>query len=232
MTVDALCEDITPAVLGPYIHAASTMIGPVNGDTAAQIKRVVELGIQLYVAAGQAAPAVRREIPIRSFEVTGTLSIEGSNKHRTQIGVDTGQSQYGADCMWTEFEEEAAAERTRAVLESLVGQRVTATKQTFYEYDTGGAIVINGKNEKQTRTRLAPASLHLVAENGNRSAVDLAAAPARSGKPADVDASQALAWLKSQLGDQAAERAWGQLPRTGRVSRGAVQAARAQHTAA
>jgi hypothetical protein len=54
----------------------------VNGDGTSEIKRVVELAIQLYLATDQAAFSVRRETPLRSFGVTGTLSIEGRNEQQ------------------------------------------------------------------------------------------------------------------------------------------------------
>ncbi len=79
--------------------------------------------------------------------------------------------------MWTEFEDEDRAARTRAVLESLVGRRVVATKQTFFERDASDAIVINHKGEKQTRTRLAPDSLFVLRGNGDRERVDLGGIP-------------------------------------------------------
>lgn len=131
---DAPTESVTPATLGPYIQAASHILGPApTGSAQAHVDTVVKTGVKLLIAAQEAARTAVRDVPIRSFDVTGTLSIESvRNPNRTQIGIDTGQSNYGADKMWTDYEDEEAAARTRAVLDSLVGQTVMGTKQTFF----------------------------------------------------------------------------------------------------
>ena len=225
MSPDALSDTVTPAALGPYILAASTIHGPAAADdVSTHVSAVVKTGVRLLVAAQKAACDAVREIPIRSFQVTGTLSIENvRNPHRTQIGIDSGQSHYGADKMWTDYEDEEAAARTRAILRSLSGRTVTATKQTFFEYDHNGEVVITDKDEKQTRTRLAPGSLHLVDASGAKTPVDFAA-PTRptTDKPRFVDAAQTFGLLVERVGADRAAHAWGDLPRSGQVERSAA----------
>lgn len=219
---DVPTDSVTPAALGPYILAASHIHGPApGGNVQTHVNKVVQTGVSLLIAAQGAARDALREMPIRSFDVTGVLSIENTrNANRTQIGIDTGQSHYGADKMWTEYEDEPQAARTRAVLQSLVGQTVIGTKQTFHEYDHNGDHVLTDKNEKQTRTRLAPGSLVLVSADGSKTPVDLtAAARDAADKSPFVDAAATYQWLVEQHGENRAAAAWGELPRSGQVAR-------------
>lgn len=231
--------DFTVATLGPYVTAAAVLHGPAAGAVAAHLDQVVQTAVKLAVQAQNAARTAMRDLPIRSFTVTGTLSITNvRNAHRTQIGVDTGESRYGADQMWTDFEDEAAAARTRAALQALVGQTVKVQKQTFYEYDHNGDHVLNDKGEKQTRTRLQPGSLHVIDAAGTETAIDLSAAappnrarqtsqdqrsPAKD-PAAPVAADAAYGWLVQNLGQDRAQQAWTHLTVTdNHVARGQLQ---------
>ena len=231
MSTTAQPDSVTPSTLGPYVLAASTIHGAAAGDVAAHVRDVVQTGMRLLIAAQQAARDAVREIPIRSFQVTGLLSIENTrNPGRTQIGIDTGQSHYGPDRMWTDYEEEAAAARTRAVLESLVGRTVTAIKQTFFEYDHDGEIVLTDKGERQTRTRLAAGSLYLVGEDGSKTLIDLAnpdpvTVRSDTDRPPFVDAAETYQLIVERAGAQRAAQAWGTLPRTGKIARADAAAA-------
>lgn len=249
MATDNTDGGLTTATLGPYIAAAAVLTGASNGDIDARISEVIAIGVKIATRAGGA-------IPIRSISVTGVLSIGSTaNAHRTQIGVNTGTSKYGADEMWTEYEADtAAAARTRAVLQSLVGTTVRATKQTFLEYYGDGRPVYNDKNEHQTRTRLQPGSLYVVDADGATTPVDFAAAAAPpatprrgrsqraaqpaagpaaapSDKPPHVDAQTAYVWLVEQIGEDRASQAWAaeQLPATGQIARAAFNAVRSRH---
>lgn len=226
MSNDALPDTVTPSTLGPYVLAASTIHGPAAGDVAAHVSAVVQTGVKLLVAAQQAARDAVRDIPIRSYSVTGILSVENTrNANRTQIGIDTGQSNYGPDRMWTDYEDEAAAARTRAVLQSQVGRTVTATKQTFVEYDHSGEIVLTDKGERQTRTRLAAGSLCVVGGDGAKTMVDFVGAGSEQEKPPYVDAARTYALLVERVGAERAAQGWGALPRTGEIAREQAAAA-------
>ena len=180
MNSDVPADDVSAAVLGPYILAASQIHGPaICDDVSAHMESVVKTGVGLLLAARTAALDVSRELPIRSYRVTGILSIESTrNANRTQIGIDTGRSQFGADRMWTEFEDQPGAARSRAILESLVGQMVSATKQTFRARDGVGDAAAGGRSA--TRTRMAPGSLYVIADDGTRTRVNFDAPEART----------------------------------------------------
>ncbi len=227
---DALTEKLTADTLGPYILAASHIHGPATAGSLEQhLSEVVSTGVKLLVAGLPAAREGVRDMPLRSFVVTGTLSILSTNNaNRTQLGVDSGQSQYGADAMWTDWEDKPAATQTRAVLQSLVGRTVTATKVTIVERDGSGAALLTDKGAAQTRTRLVPGSLALVADDGSKTPVDLAARPHATGnreKSPFVDAAATYRWLVERHGEPQVAAAWGGLPRSGEVARELANAA-------
>lgn len=213
-------------VLGPYFVAAASLLGP---SSSPDIGKVTELAVQLALAADSSGKTAEQERPIRQATITGILGIGSRNSGRTQVTCDTGTSQFGPDQMWTEFEEPEAAARTHAILLSLVGRKVKVTKATFYEYDGQGAIVMNAKNEPQTRTRLY-GTMYLVGEDGSETPVDFAAAtpaqaaPAAADTPVNADAGRD--WLVQNLGEAQGLQAFSTLTVTnGTVGQHALRAA-------
>jgi hypothetical protein len=223
------------ATLGPYVSAAAVIHGRSASPT-----EVLETALALAVGAETMGPKAVQRIPFRTADVTGTLSIVNvGNDYRTQIGIATDHGIHGPDRMWTMSEDPAVALRTRAVLEGLVGERVTATKEGFYEYNADGSIKYDG-TKRCTRTRLKPGSLHLITSDGEQVAVDLTSAPsqaatpralaaapanqqsddgAKPAKPPYLPAAEAYAWLVERVGEEAAAGAWGGRPKTGPMAR-------------
>lgn len=242
--------------IGPYVAAAGAILGPPadDGEMEARMHEVVALARKLALTTAQS-------IPIRTATVKGVLSVASkqNNAHRTQIGIDTGQSQWGEDAMWTDYESAAAAKRTRAVLAHYAGKRVQGTKVTVLEFYADGRPVPGTKpGEQQTRTRLEPGSLFLVDDKGEViEAIDLTAAvvpgneeqsqeqrPAAtattgrgSGRAASngatkaemVDAAVSFDRLVARLGGEKATEAWGELPRVGQIPRARLQQLAAEH---
>jgi len=224
--------------LGPYVTAPAVIHGQALGALDEHLDQVVRTAVTLARRAEAVRAAAELERPLRSYRLTGILSLSSTrNQNRTQIGVDTGQSRFGADQMWTDYQEESAAARTRAILASHVGRRVEATKQTFFEYDACGEVILNEKNERQTRTRLAPGSLYLLSEAGAKTPIDLDAVATAGDAPQRaagsniatspfVPANEAFAWIASRFGHARARAAWGDLSTTGTVERTAFEAVR------
>jgi hypothetical protein len=225
--------------IGPYVAAAATQLGPLapGADVEARRHEVVALARQLALTTAQS-------IPIRMATVKGVLSVSAkqNNGHRTKMAIDTGQSKYGEDEMWTDYESAAAAKRTRAVLAHHAGRRVQATKVTVLEFYPDGRPVPGEKGAQQTRTRLEPGSLVLIDDHDEViGPIDLTAAvqqagvqgpaapaaapreasstPAGAGTPAMVDAAQSFERLVERLGPDRATAAWGDLPRSGKIPR-------------
>jgi hypothetical protein len=226
--------------IGPYVAAAAALVGPppTGGEMEAHLHRVVGLARQLALTTAQS-------IPVRMATVRGVLSVadKQNNANRTKFAVDTGQSKWGADEMWTEYEPAAAAKRTRAALTCHAGRRVQATKVTVLEFYPDGRQVPGEKpGEQQTRTRLEPGSLVLIDDRDEViGPIDLTAAvqqagakgpaapaaapreaspaPAGAGTPAMVDAAQSFERLVERLGPDRATAAWGDLPRSGKIPR-------------
>ncbi|MTD47274.1 hypothetical protein GKE82_24015 [Conexibacter sp. W3-3-2] len=152
------------ALLGPYVQAAAIIVGradaPLDQRIATVARTALDLRDQIELA------ALSR--PIRSFRVVGTLAIHNTNNpHRTCVAIDTGDSSFGPDTAWTEYEERDAAQRTRAALATLVGQRVALVKETFVEtYPDGTPKLTDGKTT--TRTRIKPGTLELHTDQGFR----------------------------------------------------------------
>lgn len=154
--------------------------------------------------------------------------------------------------MWTDYESDAAAKRTRAALARHAGRRVQATKVTVLEFYPDGRPVPGEKGAQQTRTRLEPGSLVLIDDQDEIiGPIDLAAAveqtgpqraraqgpagpaaapratsppPASAAKPAMVDAATPFQRLVERLGEDRATAAWGELPRSGSIPRPAAAA--------
>ena len=224
--------------IGPYVAAAAALLGPPapGADVEARMHEVVALARQLALTTAQS-------IPIRMATVRGVLSVSAkqNNGHRTKLAVDTGQSKYGEDEMWTDYESDAAAKRTRAALARHAGRRVQATKVTVLEFYPDGRPVAGEKGGQQTRTRLEPGSLVLIDDQDEIiGPIDLtadsgqapqqpAASPAgrgsggaaRSGTSTStmVDAASSFERLVERLGKDRATAAWGDLPRSGSIPR-------------
>lgn len=101
-------------------------------------------------------------------------------------------------------------EQQRIVLQSLVGRTVTATKVTIVERDGSGAALLTDKGAPQTRTRLVPGSLALIADDGAKTPVDLAARPRATGnreRSPFVDAAATYRWLVERHGEAQASAA-------------------------
>ena len=147
--------------IGPYVAAAAVQLGPLapGGDAEARLHEIVTLARRLALTTAQS-------IPIRMATVKGVLSVSSkqNNGHRTKLAVDTGQSKYGEDEMWTDYESAAEAKRTRAALARHAGRRVQATKVTVLEFYPDGRAVPGEKGGQQTRTRLEPGSLFVIDE--------------------------------------------------------------------
>jgi hypothetical protein len=246
MGADAATDTgLNVVTIGPYVAAAAALLGPApaGGDAEARLHEVVALARQLALTAAQS-------IPTRIATVRGVLSVadKQNNKNRTKFAVDTGQSKFGVDAMWTDYEPAAAARRTRAALINHAGRRVQATKVTVLEfYADLRPVPGETAGEQQTRTRLEPGSLFLIDDQdeivaaidltaaveqagAQRASAQRPAAPAAApraagpaatgaGKPAMVDAAQSFDRLVDRLGRDAAEAAWGDLPRTGSIPR-------------
>ncbi len=94
------------------------------------------------------------------------------------------------------------------------------------------SLPLTDKNEKQTRTRLAPGSLYLIDTQGSKTPVDITAAPEPAPQPSrgqqtasapaptraakepavgTVEVQKAYGWLHQQLGADVAPRAWAEL---------------------
>ena len=225
--------------IGPYVAAAAALVGPppAGGEMEAHLHGVVGLARQLALTTAQS-------IPIRMATVRGVLSVadKQNNPNRTKFAVDTGQSKWGADEMWTDYEAAAAAKRTRAALTRNAGRRVQATKVTVLEFYPDGRPVPGEKGAQQTRTRLEPGSLVMINDRDEViEPIDLTAAveparaqgpaapaaapreaspaPAGAGTPAMVDAAQSFERLVERLGPDRATAAWGDLPRSGKIPR-------------
>ena len=240
--------------IGPYVAAAAALLGPPapGADVEARMHEVVALARQLALTTAQS-------IPIRMATVRGVLSVSAkqNNAHRTKLAVDTGQSKYGEDEMWTDYESDAAAKRTRAALARHAGRRVQATKVTVLEFYPDGRPVPGEKGGQQTRTRLEPGSLVLIDDQDEIiGPIDLAAdveqtgpqraraqgpagpaaapratspAPASAAKPAMVDAATSFQRLVERLGEDRATAAWGELPRSGSIPRARLEQLAAEH---
>ena len=224
--------------MGPYVAAAAALLGPTppGGDMEARLHELVALARQVALTTAQS-------IPVRMATVRGVLSVAHTqnNAHRTKLAVDTGQSKWGEDEMWTDYESAAAAKRTRAALIRHAGRRVQATKVTVLEFYPDGRAVPGEKGGQQTRTRLDLGSLVLIDDqNEVIGAIDLtadsgqapqqpAASPAgrgsggaaRSGTSTStmVDAASSFERLVERLGEDRATAAWGDLPRSGSIPR-------------
>lgn len=240
--------------MGPYVAAAAALLGPTpaGADNEARMHEVVALARQVALTTAQS-------IPIRMATVRGVLSVaeKQNNPHRTKLAVDTSQSKYGEDEMWTDYESGAAAKRTRAALVRHAGRRVQATKVTVLEFYPDGRAVPGEKGGQQTRTRLEPGSLVLIDDqNEVVGAIDLTAevqqagpqrapaqrpatsAPTRpaagtaaagAAKSAMVDAAQSFQRLVERRGADGAAAAWGELPRTGSIPRARLEQLAAEH---
>ena len=225
--------------MGPYVAAAAALLGPTpaGGDTEARLHELVALARQVALTTAQS-------IPIRMATVRGVLSVadKQNNPHRTKLAVDTGQSKWGEDEMWTDYESATAAKRTRAALVRHAGRGVQATKVTVLEFYPDGRPVPGEKGGQQTRTRLEPGSLMLVddqnevigvidltADSGEALQQQSAASPAGRGSGGAapggtststmVDAASSFERLVERLGEDRATAAWGDLPRSGSIPR-------------
>ena len=222
--------------MGPYVAAAAALLGPTSPGAAMEARLH-----ELVALARQVALTTAQSIPVRMATVRGVLSVadKQNNAHRTKLAVDTGQSKWGEDEMWTDYESAAAAKRTRAALARHAGRRVQATKVTVLEFYPDGRAVPGEKGGQQTRTRLEPGSLVLIDDqNEVIGAIDLtadsgqapqqpAASPAGrgsggaapSGTSTMVDAASSFERLVERLGEDRATVAWGDLPRSGSIPR-------------
>jgi hypothetical protein len=78
---------IDAATLGPYVSAAAAVHGPACGDLHHHLDQIMRPAMGLVLKVDTARAAAEAERPIRSFQVTGVLSVDNTrNPHRTQIG--------------------------------------------------------------------------------------------------------------------------------------------------